>query len=97
MGTGTGGYVWGRGDGKAPTWQKSIPALLLLPTLKWSGAEALSSGFPRPPEASGSAWALAGILFWGQLGPSIPEHRRSQGMAGLDPCLPVTWQGVDDR
>lgn len=54
MGTGTGGYVWGRGYGKAPTWRESIPTLLLLPTLKWSGDEALSSEFPRPPEAAGS-------------------------------------------
>lgn len=58
------------------------PTLLLLPTLKWSGHETLSSDFPRPPEASGSALALPGFLFREQLGPSIPEHGRTRAWLG---------------
>lgn len=61
------------------------------------GTESLSHEFLRPLKhgehgATGLKWALAGIRFLGQLWPSVPEHGRSRGMAGLDTCLHVTRQ-----
>lgn len=73
------------------------PTHLLLPTLKWSGHEAFSSDFPRPPEASRSTSALPGLLFREQLGPSIPEHGRNRAWLGWIHASLSPGKGKDDR